>query len=230
MPLYGIFNSCRYFKPYFWHIPCTVHSMNIKTFIAFLLSALPVASYSQDNTLKQGDTTVIFRMDEVLVTDRNWSNDKIQYKYNQMKFYVKTILPYLDKATVLFNELNEKVNDKSLGKKERKRFINSKEDELRTDFEAEIKKLNETQGVLLVKLISRQTGVNIYSMLNEFKNPLTAVKWQTWARFNGFNLNRTYAPEEEPMLEHIMQSLGYPLPAMYGKREPVVLKESDVYY
>ena len=79
-------------------------------------------------------------------------------------------------------------------------------------------KLNETQGMLLVKLIGRQTGVNIYSMLQEFKNPLTAVRWQTWARLNGFNLNKRYNPDDEPQLERIMEHLGYPLPPFYEER------------
>jgi hypothetical protein len=188
-------------------------------------------AFAQGKTMKHNDTTLVIRLDTVNVTaGRQWQNDVTRYKYNQMKFYVTTILPYLNEATKLFKELDQKVNDKSIRKKERKAFVNSKEQELREHFEDEVKKLNETQGVLLVKLIGRQTGVNIYSMLNEFKNPLTAIKWQTWSRINGFNLNKRYDPDEEPMLEHIMESLNYPLPPVYGEREQVVLKEGDVYY
>ncbi len=186
---------------------------------------------AQENVMKHNDTAVVFKLQEVHVTEgRKWDDDKTRYKYNQMKYYVETILPYLNEATLLFKQLDEKVNDPRISKRERKTFVNSKEDELRTRFEDEVKKLNETQGVLLVKLIGRQTGVNIYSMLNEFKNPFTAIKWQTWAKFNGFNLNKRYDPDTEPMLEHIMESLNYPLPPLYGEREPVVLKNSDVYY
>jgi hypothetical protein len=190
-----------------------------------------VQSYAQDNTMKHNDTTVVFKLPQVNVTEgRKWDNDETRYKYNQMKHYVESILPYLNEATVLFKELDAKIKDPNISKRERKAFVNSKEDVLRDKFEGEVKKLNETQGVLLVKLIARETGVNIYSMLNEFKNPLTAVKWQTWAKFNGFNLNRRYVPHEEPMLEHIMESLNYPLPALYGEQEHIALKNSDIYY
>lgn len=197
--------------------------------LSFLLTG--TQAFAQGKTMKHNDTTLVIRLDTVNVTaGRQWESDVTRYKYNQMKFYVTTILPYLNEATKLFKELDEKVNDKSIRKKERKAFVNSKEEELREHFEDEVKKLNETQGVLLVKLIGRQTGVNIYSMLNEFKNPLTAIKWQTWSRINGFNLNKRYDPDEEPMLEHIMEGLNYPLPPVYGEREQVVLKEGDVYY
>jgi hypothetical protein len=132
-----------------------------------------------------------------------------------MKYYVTTILPYLNSATRLFSEMDAKVKDPNVSRKERKQYVKAKENELRTKFEDEVSKLNTTQGILLIKLIARQTGVNIYDMLDEFKNPLTAIKWQTWARLNGHNLNKTYNPLDEPMLEHVMESLNYPLPSFY---------------
>lgn len=162
------------------------------------------------------DTVWMVHMRPVNVTStRNWANDTVRYRYNQTKYYITTILPYLNSATKLFSELDAKVKDPNISRKQRKQFVNTKEDELRTKFEDEVSKLNTTQGILLIKLIARQTGVNIYDMLNEFKNPLTAVKWQTWARLNGHNLNKTYNPMDEPMLEHIMESLDYPLPSFY---------------
>lgn len=177
------------------------------------------------------DTLLMVNLPPVSVKgERNWENNHVRYQYNQTRYYITLILPYLNAATKMFGELDARIHDPHISKKERKAFINAKEDELHDKFESDIKKLNTTQGVLLVKLIGRQTGVNIYSMLQEFKNPLTAIRWQTWARVNGFNLNKTYDPDEEPMLEHIMESLGYPLPALYGKRERTALKSSQIKY
>ncbi len=168
----------------------------------------------------QADTMLLVKLPNVDVRrERIWDNDHDRYRYNQTKYYVTTILPYLNAATRLFHEIDQKVNDGSISKKERRRFIESKEDEMRDRFENEVKELNTTQGVLLIKLIARQTGVNVYSILQEFKNPMTAIKWQTWARVNGHNLNKRYNPGEEPMLEHIMESLDYPLPPYYTESE-----------
>jgi hypothetical protein len=168
----------------------------------------------------QQDTLLMVNLPRVDVkANRNWANDTVRYRYNQTKYYITTILPYLNAATKVFGELNEKMNDPNISKKDRKAFVHAKEDEVREKFEKEVKRLNETQGVLLVKLIGRQTGVNIYSMLQEFKNPFTAVKWQAWSKWNGMNINKRYNPDDEPMLEHIMESLGYPLPDLYGPRE-----------
>ena len=169
--------------------------------------------YGQDKV----DTMLMVNMKPVDITaQRVWGNDTVRYHYNQMKYYVTTILPYLDEATRLFSEVNTKLEDEHISNRERRRFINAKEDELRVKFEDEIKDLNETQGTLLVKLIARQSGVNIYNMLKEFKNPFVAMKWQAWVKLNGFSIAKRYDPNDEPWLEHIMESLDYPLPSFYG--------------
>ncbi len=161
------------------------------------------------------DTLYAAGLKEVTIKAR-WKNDTERYKYNQMKFYVKTILPYLNAGTQLFNDINAKTEDPNIPARERRKYINAKEDELRTQFEDKIKALNVTQGVLLVKLLTRQTNLNLYKGLQEFKNPLVAIKWQAWARVNGMNLNKKYQPEEEQDLENIMYELGYPLPQGYA--------------
>lgn len=162
--------------------------------------------------LLSDDTT--FMLPEFRVTAQ-FLNDTDRYRYNQMKFYVTTILPYLDAATRLFKEVDQKVHEEGITRRERRQYVNGREDEMRTEFEERVKKLNVTQGKLLMKLIARQTELNIYEMLQEFKNPLTAIKWQTWARVNGMNLDRKYVPDEEKDLENIMYELGYPLPPGY---------------
>lgn len=183
----------------------------------FILSFI-LLSYSTN--AQNTDTVLSFSLPRVTVdAKRNWDNDTVRYKYNQMRYYVTTILPYLDAATAMMNELNVQENNPNISKRQRKDFVNRKEDEIRQRFENEISKLNETQGVLLVKLIARQSGENIYSKMEEYKNTFYALKWQTWAKFHGFNLNKKYDPYQEPMLEHIMQSLGYELPAKYGEYE-----------
>jgi Domain of unknown function (DUF4294) len=187
--------------------------------ITILFCWLPADA--QTATATDPDTTLYaVRLKEVMVKAR-WKNDTERYRYNQMKYYVTTILPYLNAATKVFKEINAEVENADISRKERRQFIGRKEDEMRTAFEDKVKALNVTQGGLLVKLIARQTEVNIYKILTEFKNPLTAVKWQTWARVNGLNLNRKYEPEEEPILENIMDELGYPLPAGYSMSQNV---------
>jgi hypothetical protein len=185
----------------------------MKRILIALLLLSPFIAGAQDTSKYMNDSAFMLPEAKVIA---QWLNDTDRYRYNQMKFYVTTILPYLDASTQLFKDVNVKVNEQGVSRKERRKYVNSREDEMRTKFEEKIKQLNVTQGTLLVKLICRQTELNLYKILQEFKNPLTAVKWQTWARLNGLNLDRRYNPKEEKDLENIMEELGYPLPSSYN--------------
>lgn len=184
----------------------------MRNILIVIIVLLATRSFGQEGVSLPVDT--IYMLPEVKVTAQ-FLNDTDRYRYNQKKFYVTTILPYLDAATKVFKEINAKVNEEGVSRKERRDFVRSREEEMRTNFEEKVKHLNVTQGTLLVKLIARQTEVNLYNILQEFKNPLTAVKWQAWARMNGMNLDRKYQPDEEKDLENIMEELGYPLPIGY---------------
>ena len=187
-----------------------------KSILILLLIFFAHGVYAQGNADSvKNDTAYSVQLKPVTVKAK-WLNDADRYRYNQMKFYVTTILPYLNAATKLFTDINAKANEPGVSRKERRKYINAKEDEMRSQFEDKIKDLNVTQGVLLVKLIARQTNMNIYNMLTEFKNPMIAVKWQLWARVNGMNLDKKYDPSREPDLENIMYELGYPLPDSYA--------------
>ncbi len=187
--------------------------MRILFFLVFLCAFSFTGNAQTVHT--SADTDYCVQLKAVKVVAR-WKNDTERYHYNQMRYYVTTILPYLNAATKLFEALDMEKRNTDISKRERRQFIEAKEDEMRNKFETEIKQLNVTQGVLLVKLIARQTDLNIYKALREFKNPFIALKWQAWARVNGMNLDRMYHPEEEHDLELIMEDLGYPLPASYA--------------
>lgn len=186
--------------------------------IAVIL-ALCLGGRSSTAQTSRADTLLHVTMDTVLIkAQRAWANDTVRYRYNQTKYYVTTVLPYVNEAVKLYNELEAKTGA-GAGRKERRAFVKNREAALKQRFDAEIKGLNETQGVLLVKLVARQTGMNIYDMLQEYKGGLAATKWLAWGRLNGFNLGRQYNPDNEIMLENIMEELGYPLPGFYGQRQ-----------
>lgn len=186
-------------------------------FILFALSTFAPAAYGQP---EQQDTLWHVQMEPVQIKgERVWENDTVRYHYNQTKYYITTILPYLKEAITMHEDMQQWLATEKRSRKEKKEFIELKEEQFRTKFDAEIKGLNETQGTLLVKLIARQTGENIYALLKDYKSIFSATKWLAWAKFHGFNLNRKYNPDKEPMLENIMESLDYPLPAHYYDTE-----------
>lgn len=142
-----------------------------------------------------------------VVASHIFTNDTDRYRYNQMKHYVKIVLPYANAAIKTFYEIEQATA--SMSKRSRRLFIKSKEKEIKENFEDQLSNLNITQGRLLVKLINRQLETNCYKIVKELKNPITAAYYQGWGKMNGIDLNDDYNPENEPELERIMKTLGY---------------------
>ncbi len=185
--------------------------------LAALLLPVCIQSQAQQGILVP-DTAILWRIPETEVKSTQlWDNDTSRYRYNQLKHYVTSILPYLNAATATVSELDAKLG--SLHGSERRRFIAAKDRALREQFEDRVKSLNVTQGVLLIKLIGRQTGANLYDIIRETKGGVTALKWQGWARLHGHNIARLYDPAADPQLERVMRSLGYELPAFYAQAD-----------
>ncbi len=169
---------------------------------------------SKDNTVKPSQEQIQLN-EAVIVSTRLFANDTMRYHYNQMKYYVKIILPYVDTAVSMFREIDATTADMS--NRKRRIYIRSKEKEIKIHFEDRLSSLNITQGRLLVKLINRQLSVNCYDIVRELKNPITAAYYQSIARLNGINLNEEYDPEENRDLEMIMRNLGYDRPEKIEK-------------
>ena len=190
----------------------------IKTFTILSVLMLSVSALRAQQPVR--DSALLVRLPEIEVTaNRIWENDTVRYRYNQTKYYVQTVLPYLQAATSAFQDVNSQIQSGALRRRDRRQLVQQQEALLRSRFEDKLRDLNTTQGVLLVKLIARQTGLNLYQIISELKGGFAAMKWQGWARINGLNLNRKYDPNDEPVLEHIMRGLGYPLPASYAREE-----------
>jgi hypothetical protein len=145
---------------------------------------------------------------DVVITDtRRFKNDTDLYRYNQLKYYISTVLPYANEAIRLFYTIQQESN--GLSKSERKAFIREQEKAIKENFEDHLKMLNITQGRILVKLINRQLKTPCYDIVKELKNPVSAAYYQSWGKLNGIHLNKPYRKDEEPDMEQILRQMGY---------------------
>ena len=153
------------------------------------------------------DTFPTCMLQEVVVVSKRVFKDQIeQYRYNQLRQNIIVVYPYAKEAGTMFSEINEQLEamDK---KKERKRFVKQKEDELDALYENSLKNLTVTQGDLLVKLIARETGMSVYDLIKEFKNPFSAFYWNKLSFFYGYSLKQEYDPQEQKDIEMIVRSI-----------------------
>lgn len=123
----------------------------------------------------------------------NLSPDKLaKYieAYNRLRNAVYVTYPYARTAGLTLNDVNEHLQKVSRG--ERKKYIKTREKELKEQFADPLSNLSVYQGKVLMKLINRQTGNNCYSIIKEYRGGFNARFYQTVAFFFGSSLKQDY--------------------------------------
>jgi hypothetical protein len=77
---------------------------------------------------------------------------------------------------------------------DREKYIKKREKQFRKTYEKEIRHLTISQGIILIKLIDRETGTTSYEIIKEFRGGILATTYQTIARIFGNNLKIKYDP------------------------------------
>ena len=140
-------------------------------------------------------------------------NPSAKAKWTRLRNAVYVTYPYARKAGIVFNDINKHISgitDKAVIRK----YINSREKELKKEFTDPLTNLSVYQGKILMKLINRETkGNNCYDIVKELKGGFTARFWQTVAFFFGSNLKQPYdAKGNDADIEHFVKEVQ----RMYG--------------
>ena len=183
-----------------------MRSFRIYMGIGILLSAVLQIGAQQIRTdslnvtraiVEGNDTTPWIELPEVIVYDKA-DFDYLYFKrrYRRLIRNVKKAYPYAKIAGKRLKDLDDHLVTIS-NEKEQKAYIDQAEKEIMGEFEKEVKKLTVSQGIILVKLIDRETGRTSYQVIKELKGGFTAFFWQGIARIFGNNLKSEYDPEDD---------------------------------
>lgn len=135
-------------------------------------------------------------------------------EWNRLRNAVYVTYPYARKAGYIINDINAHLASIK-DSRDRKKYIQSREKELKKEFSDPLTNLSIYQGKVLMKLINRQTGNNCYNLIREYKGGFSARFWQTVAFFFNSSLKQPYdARGEDKVIEDIVQELE----RMYGYR------------
>lgn len=128
-------------------------------------------------------------------------------KYARLRYNVYKVYPYAVTAAYLLKDVNKRL-EQMPDRRERKEYLKKIEKELNKRFKGELEQFTIQQGVVLVKLINRQTGQSCYDIIKEVKGGFNAVVWQGVALVFGNNLRREYDPEDRDKdIEAIVQEI-----------------------
>ena len=81
---------------------------------------------------------------------------------------------------------------------ERRRLMRQAEDELSDQYTEDLKHLTFSQGLILIRLIDRETGSTSYQVVQELRGKVRAFFYQGFARLWGYNLKSEYDPHNNP--------------------------------
>jgi hypothetical protein len=173
------------------------HYLSIAFFFAFLSNQL----IGQENKgivvraiITETDTLIIQNLPEYNVNAKMpWSVKSEIKSHSKLVYNVKKVYPYAKLAGIKLNEY-ETLLINAANDQERKKLMKQAEEELRNEFEDDIKKLTYKQGIILIKLVDRETGNSSYALIQELRGKFVAFFWQTFAKLFGYNLKEEYDP------------------------------------
>jgi hypothetical protein len=138
-----------------------------------------------------------------------FKSKKEQEQYNRLVRNVKRVYPYARLAGIKLREYNELMLAAPT-EKARKDLMKRAEDELEAEFGKELRKLTFSQGVILLKLIDRETGQTGYDLVSELRGAFRAFFWQGIGRIFGYNLKMKYEPKTtDKEIEEIVLKIMY---------------------
>jgi len=192
----------------------TLKHILLQGLLIFFIFQLSAQNTEKDNSgvtrgvIEGNDTIPIIELPEIRIYERsNYEYLYLKRKYRRMIRNVKKAYPYAKIAGVRLKELDNQLAAMD-NEKEKKAYIQQAEKEIMGQFEKEVKRLTVTQGIILVKLIDRETGRTSYEVIKDLRGGITAFFWQGIARIFGNNLKAEYDPDDKDrIIEDIVQGI-----------------------
>lgn len=181
--------------------------------IILLLSAIVLneahAQITQGFTVKaivvDGDTILMDNLPQIIIKDRRtFKSKRHAVRYNRLVRNVKKVYPYSQLAASLLRKYNDTLMA-TTDKREQRRIMKQAEKELWDRYGDELKKMTVSQGLILIKLIDRETGSTSYDLVQELRGRFTAFIFQGLARLFRLNLKASYNDDgEDQRIEDIV--------------------------
>ena len=189
--------------------------MRIATLILLMLSGLVFPVNAQENKIIllpskiiDGDTVPFIRLPELEVYALKMPKTaRKRKKLSRLVKNVKRVYPYARMAAIQINRYDKELSE-ARSDRERRKIMKRAEKEIKERYGKELRKLNFSQGIILIKLIDRETGETSYKLVEDLRGSFTAFFYQAFARLWGYNLKVKYDPEgEDIQIETIVRMI-----------------------
>jgi hypothetical protein len=185
----------------------------LSVLLAAMLAAVGVTAQTPTHytfgTVLDGDTIPMYFLREVTVYSSGMLLSPKEIKSNaKLIRNVRLMLPYAREGKKRLDVLEVEIA--ALPKKQRKAAIKEAEKKLLADYKGELKRYTFSQGLVLIKLIDRETSRTAYNIVGELRGAFRAGLYQALARIFGFNLKTkfdTAHDKKDNMIDRIVRSI-----------------------
>ncbi len=151
------------------------------------------------------DTIASIQLNDIyiLAFKEGTSKKEIRRKTRLFRNVLK-VYPYARSAANILEEYDKMLA--GLPEKEQKALMKEAERKIKKQYTKEIERLTFSQGIILLKLVDRETGKTTYRIVDELRGAFTAFFYQTIARLFKYNLKENYDPNgADKEIEHIVR-------------------------
>ena len=146
---------------------------------------------------EQGDTVFMEALDPVWIFPKGRRmRDNDWRKYYKLVYNFNKVYPYALVGRKMMAQVDSTLAADVSKRSERTRYINDVEKELFRIFEKDIRNMTINQGLVLMRLVDRECGMNAFEIIKTYENGLAANFWQLVARIFSQNLKTRYDPSK----------------------------------
>ncbi len=149
-----------------------------------------------DSLIVNCSNPVILMKQVYVAPQPTFKNKAEERRYNRLVRNFKRVYPYAKLMASTMEDVEKNLANIS-GKRDKRKYIRKREKEFRRVYEKELRGLTMSQGLLLVKLLDRETGSTSFDIIKEFRGGLLAGTFQGIARLFGNDLKAKYDPKGE---------------------------------
>ena len=150
-----------------------------------------------------GDTLMFYRFEELVMKD--FSTPEQKEEYRKLKYNVKKVMPYAKLAAFRLQMMEDNLHLIS-DPKAREKYIKETEKSLKDEFIETMKGFSRSQGILLIKLIHRETGKTTYELLKGYRGSIETFYWSAFAKMYDASLKAEYDPIVDYQLDMIIRA------------------------
>ena len=176
--------------------------------LAFLIT---FGGYSQrkkdkDDLYIINNDSLTIPLNEVLIFDKKHFNTAKERKYYY--WYTKKVQkawPYARLSSEYLVRINKQI-EAIKSKRKKKKLVKRMQKYLEGEFTDELKNMTRTEGRILIKLIHRQTGMTLYTLIKEYRSGFKAFLYNTSAKVFKLDLKSEYHPETD-LLDFLVEDI-----------------------